>query len=143
MSKKILVIDDEPEFRSTLQEVLEGEGYQVEGSHYLATTVGIGLTGRYDLVTLDLKMPEVDGLEVARLYRKKVPQTHILVISGYLDDSAVARLKDLGVGHLLSKPAGVSDLIEAVDKAISSPRPTAIPQTANRQSNGNGHYRRV
>jgi CheY-like chemotaxis protein len=45
VSKKILVIDDEPEFRTTIQDVLETNGYRVEGSPYLATSVGWGLTG--------------------------------------------------------------------------------------------------
>ena len=63
VNKKILVIDDEPEYRSTLQDVLESKGYEVEGSPYLATSVGWGLTGDYDLITLDLRMPEVSGLK--------------------------------------------------------------------------------
>ena len=133
MSKKILVIDDEPEFRTTIQDVLETNGYRVEGSPYLATSVGWGLTGDFDLITLDLKMPEVDGLEVARLYSKMIPDTNLLVISGYLDKDSAETLEKLGVSHTLAKPAGISDLLKAVDQALT-------PSNANGTAkNGYGH----
>jgi CheY-like chemotaxis protein len=117
--KKILVIDDEVEFRTTLQDVLESRGYEVEGTSYLASSVGWGLTGGFDLITLDLRMPEVDGLEVARLYSKLVPDTRLLVISGYLDKATIKELGSLGVTHTVTKPAGISDLLEAVNSALT------------------------
>ncbi len=120
MSKKILVIDDETEFRSTLQDVLETKGFDVCGSPYLATSVGWGLNGEFDLITLDLKMPGVDGLKVARLYSEMIPDTNLLVISGYLDDETKDELEELGVHHTVSKPAGLSDLIRAVDGALAN-----------------------
>ena len=137
MAQKILVIDDEPEFRSTLTDVLEREGYVVDNPPYLATSVGFGLTGDYDLITLDLKMPAVDGLDVARLYARRLPKTPVLVISGYLDEGAVSTLGEMGY-HLLDKPAGVSDLLKAVDNALSAPLPDRQqqPLRSNSQTNG-------
>lgn len=135
MAQRILVIDDEPDFRSTLADVLERGGYDVHNPKYLASSVGIGLTGNYDLITLDLKMPEVDGLEVARLYARMLPETPILVISGYLDDEAVSTLGEMGVNHLLDKPAGVGDLLQAVDSALTTP----IPERRPTESHRNGH----
>lgn len=134
VSKKILVIDDEPEFRSTLQDVLEANGYDVEVSPLLATSVGWGLSGRYDLITLDLKMPELDGIEVARLYANMVPKTRLLVISGYLDEASVQSLDKLGVKHTLSKPAGISDLLTAVSSALA-PRTTTSVNGTHQLSN--------
>ena len=137
MSKKILVIDDEPEFRTTIQDVLETNGYRVEGSPYLATSVGWGLTGDFDLITLDLKMPEVDGLEVARLYSKMIPDTNLLVISGYLDKDSVKELGTLGVNNILAKPAGNSDLLKAVEEALTPSSPNG--QATARDGNGHPH----
>ena len=122
MSKKILIIDDEVEFRKTFQDVLESRGYDAVGTSYLASSVGWGLTGGFDLITLDLRMPEVDGLEVARLYTKLIPDTRILVISGYLDKATLEELGMLGVKHTLTKPAGISDLIDAVQSALKPVR---------------------
>ncbi len=141
MARKILVIDDEPEFRVTLSDVLEREGYTVDNPRYLASSVGIGLTGGYDLITLDLKMPEVDGLDVARLYARMLPKTPILVISGYLDDGAVSTLEEIGINHLLDKPAGVGDLIKAVDNALATPLADRPTRAAHRNGNGRAHRR--
>ena len=60
MSKRILVIEDEESFREVLEEILVNAGFEVEVSPYLATAVGEGLSGRYDLIALDLSMPEMD-----------------------------------------------------------------------------------
>lgn len=122
MKKKILVIDDEPEFRSTLQDVLESRGYVVEVSPYLATSVGWGLSGKYDLITIDLKMPEMSGIDVARLYKAMIPETSLLIISGYLDNESIQSLEDVGIKHTLAKPAGISDLLKAVGDALATPQ---------------------
>jgi DNA-binding NtrC family response regulator len=136
VSKKILVIDDEPEFRSTLKDVLESKGYEVEGSPYLATSVGWGLSGDYDLITIDLKMPEMNGIDVARLYSSMIPDTNLLVISGYLDKDSVESLEDMGVRHTLAKPVGISDLLKAVGDALDS---SAVSDMAV-SNDANGHF---
>ena len=136
MTRKILIIDDEPDFRTTIQDVLENKGYHVDGSPYLASSVGRGLTGGYDLITLDLKMPGVDGLEVARLYRRMIPDTRLLIISGYLDNKSVKVLETLGVNHTLAKPAGICDLLKAVDRALAPSQPNATAPTTN----GHSHH---
>ena len=69
MSKHILVIDDEPEFRNTMKEILSLDGYQVDIPHHLASAVASALQGIHDLIILDLRMPGLDGLEIARLFR--------------------------------------------------------------------------
>jgi DNA-binding response OmpR family regulator len=135
VGKKILVIEDETEFRATFKEVLQNEGFEVEGSPYLATSVGWGLNGDFDLITLDLRMPEVDWLEVTRLYAKLIPDTSLLVISGYLDRTTVEELGTLGVKHTIAKPAGISDLLKAVDAALG----IATNGHAPVHSSTNGH----
>jgi CheY-like chemotaxis protein len=118
MCKRILVIDDESSFRSILKEVLNQEGYEVNISPYIATAVSDALSGRFDLITLDLRMPGMDGVEIARLFYRQQVTTPVLVISGYLDDNVRKQLKAAGVRHFLGKPSGVTQLIHAVEKAI-------------------------
>jgi DNA-binding NarL/FixJ family response regulator len=78
-------------------------------------------------------MPEVDGLEVARLYKKLIPDTNLLVISGYLDKATAKELDTIGVKHTINKPAGISDLLKAVNSALD-------PQYTNgHSSSANGH----
>ena len=120
MPKHILVIDDEQGFRDALHDVLVGAGYEVEASPYLASAVGSALLGTYDVVTLDLRMPGIDGLEIARLYRRLALLTPVVVISGYLSKAIVAQLQEIGIRHIIAKPAGVSEILAAIDSALSS-----------------------
>ena len=120
MPKKILVIEDEENFRDALEEILRGAGYEVEKSPYLASAVGGGLSGSYDLITLDLKMPGIDGVEIAGLFSTKNVKTPVLVISGYLDNGIIGQLEASGVHHFLDKPAGVPEVIAAVKKALNN-----------------------
>ena len=120
MSKKVLVIEDEAHFRDALEEILRSAGYEVDKSPYLASAVGGGLSGSYDLITLDLKMPGIDGVEIAGLFKTKKIKTPVLVISGYLDNGIIGQLEASGVHHFLEKPAGVREVIAAAEKAMNN-----------------------
>ena len=61
---KILVIDDERAIRNTLKEILEFEGYTVDVAENGRTGLERALTGTYDLIFTDIKMPEMDGIEL-------------------------------------------------------------------------------
>lgn len=119
MAKRILVVEDEENFRSTLQEILSGAGFEIDVSPYLTTAIGDALSGDYDLVTLDLRMPGLDGLEVARLFKESGLTTPVLVISGHVDNLVNGELKELGIHHVLEKPSDLSDIAQAVEDAAA------------------------
>lgn len=119
MSKRILVIEDEPEFRDILAEILENEGYEVDDHPFLASAVGEALSGDYDLITLDLRLPEIDGVDIAGLFRRSGLLTPVLVISGYLTDAVSSKLQSLGIRHIAPKPLGVTQIVEAVELALN------------------------
>ena len=97
-------------------------GYEVSISTYIASAIQDALSGRFDLITLDLRIPGMDGVEIARLFFRQHFCQHIekpvLVISGYLDDNVRKQLKAAGVRHFLPKPSGVTQLIHAFEEAI-------------------------
>lgn len=119
----ILIIDDDPQINTLLQDVLEFEGYQVitaqratEGLHHLETTT-------VDLVITDVLMPDKEGLETIRELRQRFPQTKILAISGGLTKSGVDVLeiaKRLGANSVLPKPFDVQDLIKSVRSLLNN-----------------------
>ena len=119
MTKRILVIDDESNFCDVLKDLLEDDGYAVDAPLQLASAIGIALLGNHDLIILDLRMPGIDGLEIARLFKEQKLVTPILVISGYITDDMPTELDKLGIQHTLSKPSGVSQLRHAVATAIA------------------------
>ena len=119
MAKRVLIIDDESGFCEVVKDILHEVGYEVDAPHHLASAVGIALAGNYDLIILDLRMPGIDGVEIARLFQKKRLLTPILVISGYHTDTVPQQLKSLGIHHVLPKPSDVPQLQHAVASAMA------------------------
>ena len=115
---KILVIDDEEVVGKSCTRILEPAGYQVE----YETSPKKGLekveSGAYDLVLLDLRMPEMDGVEVLKKIKEKRPETEVVIITAFSSvDTAVETLK-LGAKDYVPKPFTPEELKEVVKTAL-------------------------
>ena len=118
----ILVVDDEADIREGLQDLLTSEGYAVdlaqngtEGLHKMETR-------GYDLVLLDLMMPDRSGMEVLQEVRERDRETPIFLITAYGSvDAAVQALK-LGANDYFSKPWDNDKLIIEIDRMIARRR---------------------
>jgi DNA-binding NtrC family response regulator len=112
--KKILVIDDETIVRTSCERTLTPEGYEVisasggqEGIEYLQNQ-------SFELVLLDLKMPDIDGIEVLTRIKKEWPDTKVIMITGYSTvDTAVQALR-YGAYNFIEKPFTPDSLLNAV-----------------------------
>ena len=118
--RRILVIEDDEQVRTAIRTALQKAGYDVDESPYLASSIGASLTGDYDVITLDLGMPGIDGTQVARMLQLSSVVTPVLVISGLLEKATRTHLQELGVQHFLPKPSHIGDLLEAVERAVSA-----------------------
>ena len=96
-------------------------GHEIEVGPHLATLVGEGFTGEFDLITMDLLMPEMDGIKIIEALKKHT-KTSILVISGYLNEAIIGSLKQMGVGHILAKPFRTVELLDLVRAALEEQR---------------------
>jgi DNA-binding NtrC family response regulator len=119
---RILVIDDEIEIRESLETLLDLEGYEVD----LAPS---GLDGErrleqraYDLVLLDLMMPDKSGMEVLRDVRERDRHTPIFMITAYGTVEAAVQAVKLGANDYLAKPWDNEKLLIEVDRVISGQR---------------------
>ena len=120
MPKHILVIDDEHEFRTVVKDVLSVGGYDLDIPELLASAVCSALQETHDLIILDLRMPGIDGIEIARLFKRKGLSTPILVISGYISGAVPEQLEQIGIKHVLSKPSSIHQVIAAVERALAA-----------------------
>lgn len=120
---KILVIDDERAIRNTLKEILEFEGYTVEVAENGRSGLERALTGNFDLIFTDIKMPEMDGIELLHAYRHGVQQQGIeeapvVVITGHGSvDSAVEALRG-GAFDFIQKPLDLNRLLVTTVHAL-------------------------
>lgn len=115
---KILVIDDERSIRSTLKEILEYEKYDVD----LAASGPEGLEmfsqSEYDIVLCDIKMPEMDGMEVIEKIFDQGTDTQVIMISGHGNvDNAVQAIKK-GAYDFIEKPLDLNRLLITIRNAM-------------------------
>lgn len=117
MAKKVLVVDDDPTVQRAIERILENAGYEVTSSPFLATSLSSALGGKYDLMTLDINMPGINGAEVAKVYKEKDIKMPIVIVSGWVDE-VKDQLVDVGIRHFVSKPFTAEGLLDAVRDAM-------------------------
>ncbi len=120
MSKaNILVIDDEDIVRISCIRALSPEGYIVKVSQNGVEGIRMMEEEKFDLVLTDLKMPDMDGIEILRRIKENWPEIEVIVITGYQTvDTAVKSIK-LGAFDYIEKPFTPDVLISAVSKALN------------------------
>ena len=116
---KILIIDDERAIRNTLKEILEFEGYEIDLAENGRVGVEKAKGGGYDLIYSDVKMPEMDGLEVLdTLQKEETCECPIVMISGHADvETAVTALKN-GAYDFIEKPLDLNRLLVTTKNAL-------------------------
>lgn len=122
MSRKVFLVDDEPELRQALTRLLKAEGFDVEafGSamEFLARLDG-ACAG---CALLDLAMPGVDGLELQQRLSASGAQLGIVFLTGHGDIPASVRAIKAGALDFLTKPVKRADLLRAVEAALEHAR---------------------
>lgn len=138
MAKKVIVVDDDMYIRELYEEVLKGEGYDVDTAVNGQEALDKLNKGGYDLVLLDIMMPKIDGLGVMKALTANPPATPngpILMLTNLDHEPLVQEALDKGAKAFLIKanitPADLMDqvrkyLIEAEDAAAANanPQPT-------------------
>ncbi|MBI5116501.1 sigma-54-dependent Fis family transcriptional regulator [Candidatus Poribacteria bacterium] len=119
---RILIIDDEPAICSGCKIALSEKGYLVDTVMNGKAGMDAILTGSYDVAMLDMKLPDIDGMEVLRTARRERPDVYVTVMTGYSSvQNAVEALK-LGAFDYLAKPFGDDELVLAVGQAVEKKR---------------------
>lgn len=105
MSKKVLVIDDSPFVFKAVSKALEGTEWEVVG-HGMDGQLGIDkyIETRADVITLDVTMPVMDGLEAARKLFEINPRIKIIMLSAMGDETLLNQAREIGIQHFLTKP---------------------------------------
>jgi diguanylate cyclase (GGDEF)-like protein/PAS domain S-box-containing protein len=114
----LLLVDDEPKLLESLQALLEGENLELISTSAGAEACRLLSASRFDLVLLDLGMPDVSGHQVMDFIRKEGIDTHIIVISGDIDINAAIGALKRGAYDYLRKPYNRDDLLHTIAKAL-------------------------
>lgn len=124
---KVLIVDDEPGVRDLLSAAIDIVGYdQLDLAENGEKALALTMTNRYDLVTLDIRMPGISGLETLPMIRHAMPRAIIAIISAYTADAADIDISDADL--IIQKPFH----LEVIQKLANQVRELAKTQTAIR-----------
>ena len=119
MAVKVLIAEDETLIRLDLRAQLDDSGYVVCGEARTGTeAVAFSRSLQPDVVLLDVKMPELDGIEAARRIMAERP-VPIVLVTAYGEEALVERAVDAGVFGYLTKPFREQDLLPAIRTALA------------------------
>lgn len=115
-TKKVLIVDDEPNILMSLEFLMHKEGYQVFVARNGAEALTIINQETPDLIILDIMMPEVDGYEVCQLVKVNPSTNHIKIIflSAKTKDEDIKKGYDLGADLYITKPFSTRNLVKKV-----------------------------
>jgi two-component system, NtrC family, nitrogen regulation response regulator NtrX len=117
-NERILVVDDEAGVRSSLQGILEDEGYRVDTVDSAEAALTRVSTGRYDLVLLDIWLPNMDGMDALALIRERDPDAAVIMISGHGTIENAVKAIQLGAYNFVEKPLSLDKTVIAVGNAL-------------------------
>lgn len=113
MTKKILVVDDEPKITQLIGDYLERAGFEVLISHDGSSALSAAKTQKPDMIILDLGLPHLDGLDFTREYRKTA-NTPIIMLTARSEESDKLIGLELGADDYITKPFSPKELIARV-----------------------------
>ncbi len=121
---QVLLIDDEKGFVDILAKRLAKRNIIVTQTFSGQEGIRALRKNEFDLVLLDLKMEDMDGLEVLKIIKIMAPEIPVIMLSGHASDEAANRGMEAGAFDYLTKPYELTDLVHKINQAIRKPPST-------------------
>lgn len=115
---KLLIVDDEPEIVKTLQDFFTLKGYQVIGASSGEEALSVLEKESVDLALLDVKLPGIEGPEVAKIIKDKYPATKLVIITGHLEE-AQNLINDNLLEGVFIKPVSLREVYDKLSKLVT------------------------
>ena len=122
MTARLLLVDDEKIALRNLEHVLSKEGHQITATQSGSHALDLLETQPFDLVLTDMRMDKVDGMQILRRCKAQLPDTEVIMITGYATlESAVEAMKE-GAFHYIAKPFRLDEVRQTVAEALEKLR---------------------
>jgi two-component system chemotaxis response regulator CheY len=119
MSNKVLIVDDATFMRMMIKNIISKEGFEVVGeAENGKQAVDLYFETKPDLVTMDITMPEMDGIEAAKAIISKAPEAKIIMCSAMGQQSMVMEAIQAGAKDFIVKPFQPDRVIQALTKVL-------------------------
>lgn len=116
---QILVVDDEASIRQTLSAILEDEGFEVFTASNGHQAIDMMANENFDVVLLDIWMPEYDGLEVLKDAKKRFPYLNFIIMSGHGNVETAVKATKLGAFDFIEKPLSVDKVTIVINNLLT------------------------
>jgi len=120
MSRSVLVVDDAAFMRMMIRDILAKEGYVIHEAVNGRDAVEKYVEIHPDLVTMDITMPEMSGLEALRAIRQKDPAARVLIVSAMGQQKMIVEALESGAMDFLVKPFQPTKVLETVKKCLQT-----------------------
>ena len=115
---KILIVDDDENIRNTMKAILEDEGYLVDTAESGGEAVQKTQKTNYNIALLDIRLPDMEGVELLKLIKEGVPRTRKIMVTGYPSmQNAIAALNKNADAYLI-KPVEIESLLATVKNQL-------------------------
>jgi DNA-binding NtrC family response regulator len=117
---RLLLVDDEVGYLEVLSKRLTRRGYRVTTASSGTEAIRALRQWEFDLAVVDLKMEDMDGIEVLKVFKKMDPTIKVIMLTGHGSERAAREGIAEGAFDYLIKPVGLERLIETMDAALAS-----------------------
>lgn len=127
----MLIVDDDPSSSGLLREVFQHEGYEVAVADRGEAALLLASARPFDIVLCDVRLPDLDGIEVLRRLRPILPDAAVVLISGFATVETALRALQEGAFDYVQKPFTVEDVRQTVDRAMEQKRRRGVDAPAS------------
>ncbi len=118
MNKKVLIVEDDEKQGKVLARYLEHEGFSVRLAHNAENARNILQNNEFNLVLLDWKLPDMDGLELLSEIKQNNPITQVIMLTAFATVERAVKAIKMGAYHYLPKPVDLDELILLIERAL-------------------------
>ena len=115
---RVLVVDDEDDFRETVVKRLRARKLEAEGADSGAAALELIKEREFDVMVLDVKMPGMDGIETLRQVKQTRPEIEVIMLTGHASVEFGLKGMQLGAFDYIMKPAPIGELMDTIGQAF-------------------------
>ena len=116
---RVLIVDDEDDFRETIVKRLNARKLRAEGANSGIKALAVLKEKEFDVMVLDVKMPDMDGIETLRHVKKMTPDVEVIMLTGHASVEFGLKGMQLGAFDYIMKPAPINELMDTIGQAYN------------------------
>ena len=133
IENNILIVDDDESTRKSIKLIFDSKGYNVDMAMSGKDAIKQIREKSFNAVLLDLKLPDIEGVELISIFKKITPGIAIFVITAYASLDSAMRAIEEGANGYITKPLNVDELLNKIQQALETQRKMALLETAHRE----------